>query len=109
MRDKHIDLTTNLERLEVFEDRLGVRLEALSCFLDEYGLTVNGEAHAVNGTALGQDTSLVVAAYDDAGRIVASTTHDISADDFFGLDTFEIILRVPVNLVTRVRVYPKKI
>jgi hypothetical protein len=106
-----IDVTSRIERLEVFEERLGVTLESLSAFVEDdapYYLKVYGELHTRNGTELQGSVDLVVAAYDTSGRIIGTSSHWYSADDFFGLETFEFTVALPLSQVSKVRIYPKK-
>ncbi|MCC6423750.1 MAG: hypothetical protein IT447_09760 [Phycisphaerales bacterium] len=107
------DVTMLVERLEAFEERLGVRLESLGAQLnplldDLVHLEIRGEMHPQAGTELQQDVKLVVAAYDANGRIVGTDSHLFEAGGFFGFETFEIIVQIYVNKLTRVRVYPKR-
>ena len=110
----NIDVTSRIERLEVFEERLGVTLESLSAFVEDYGtdgsvLRVRGELQTRNGTELQEDIALVVAAYDTSGRIIGtSSSHYYRVAEFFGLETFECVVMLPLSQVSKVRVYPKK-
>jgi hypothetical protein len=107
------DVTKLLERLEAFEDRLGVRLESLSVFMevigdDCVGLLVRGELHPQAGTELQQDVELIVAAYDSSSRIVGTMSQHFEASGFFGFETFEMIVEIHLNEIARVRIYPKR-
>lgn len=107
----NIDVTSKIERLEVFEERLGVMLESLSAFVDDvvpYFLWVRGELHTRNGTELQEDVELMVAAYDSSGRVIGTGTRRYLAEDFFGLETFDLGFSLPLSQVSKVRVYPKK-
>mgnify|MGYP000952840156 CR=1 FL=1 len=108
-----LDLTRHIERLEAFEDRAGVRLESLSAYVDldsesPHILRVYGELHAKDGTELPCDVTLVIAAYDDQGRVVGSTTNWYDKKDFFGLDVFEILFLVENESIRKVRIFPKR-
>ena len=66
-----IDVTSKIERLEVFEERLGVTLDNLSAFVqgsdDGSGdgfLHVYGELQTRNGTELQKNVELIAAAYE---------------------------------------------
>jgi hypothetical protein len=110
--DREGDITSKIERLELFEERLGVRLESLSAFLDPgdppFALNVYGELHPRDGTELRDNVELVVAVYDRGGRIVGTSSASFDAENFFGLETFQVFFYVPVKDIVRVRVYPKK-
>ena len=63
------DITRLIERLEAFEERAGVRLEALSAFVYKYEdlqgeiefqVVLRGEIHARNGTQIPSDVLLRV-------------------------------------------------
>jgi len=108
-----LDLTSKLERLEALEDRLGVSLSSLSAFLDKSGADtyfghVRGEMSLNAGTTLEEDLKLQVAAYDRADRIVGTACHWVGTEDFFALETFDILFQVPVSDIARIRIYPKK-
>lgn len=114
-----IDVSSKIERLEVFEERLGVSLESLSAFVEEsppgYGyimLKVRGELQPRNGTQLRQDIRLKVTAYGSSKRIIGTSSDrdapKFSVERFFGLAAFEVEFWLPVTQVSKVRVYPKK-
>lgn len=108
-----IDVTSKIERLEVFEERLGVTLESLSAFVTDQGadniyLAIRGELQTRDGTELHEDIALVVAVYDASGRIIGTSSQWYFVDGFFGLETFEFIVHLPLSQVSKVRVYPKK-
>jgi len=109
-----IDVTNKLERLEVFEERSGVRLDSLSAFLKDWGdndnifLTVSGELQSQVGTELQEDTYLVVAVYDSSGRIIGTSGLSYLSENFFGLETFDLLVNLPINEVAKIRIYPKK-
>ena len=92
----------------MFEERLGVRLEGLSAFVEGNYVTVRGELHSANGTELQQDVELVVAVYDAASRVIGRASERLYAEDFFAIETFALFVTLPVVSVARVRVYPKK-
>ena len=62
------DVTHLIERLEAFEERVGVRLEALFAHIDEYGdLTVRGEVHPREGATIKENIIVEMGAYDSLG------------------------------------------
>lgn len=114
------DQTKKLERLEAFEERLGVRIEALYANLDEgSGYTVNnkflpgiritGEIHPKEGTQLAQRIKIVADAYDLDGRVVCTeSTASFDPEIFYGYETFGIVVgRIPAAQIVKIRVYPK--
>ena len=106
------DVSALLERLEAFEDRLSLRLESLSAYLDIYddwsNLWVRGELHPKSGVHLVQPVELVVAAYDSASRVVGTTTRHFDTGSFFGFEVFEVLVIIPVTKLSRIRVYPER-
>ena len=84
------DATSLIERLEAFEDRMGVRLESVGAKVEDMGgdsvyLKVSGELHPQSGTELRQDVELVIAAYDTSSKIVGTGSRRFGAEGFFGL------------------------
>jgi hypothetical protein len=104
-------LTKGIERLEVFEEKLGIALDNLSLTIsDDYRwLTVTGEVHLAGGRSLTQDIILVAVAYDSEGSILGSDQYFVSADKFLGLDVFKIEFWAnDIGLLAkRIRVFPK--
>ena len=101
------DATHLIERLEAFEERMGVRLEALFAYIEIGYLSVNGEVHPRDGTTIQQDVEVHVDAYDSSGRLVATTQATLSADVFFGFEAFHTMVGLPIRELSKIRVYPK--
>lgn len=107
------DITAIVQRLDAFEERLGVRIEALSAFesKNEYSedadIVVRGELHSVSGTTLKQDIKLEVSAYDVEGRVIATDSDYIDSESFFGFHTFEISCDVTPGIAKKLRLVPK--
>lgn len=109
------DITNMLERLEAFEDRVGVTLEALFATMSErdeydntYEIRVKGELHPQEGTELARDVDVVVATYDTTGRVIDSSEAWFDADSFFGFEIFSERLTIDEGIpVAKVRIYPK--
>jgi hypothetical protein len=107
-----VDLTNNIERLEVFEDRSGVRLEALYCSQQrgddgDYRLSLSGEIHCSDGTELESDISLTLAIYDERGRVIETSEVTFFQSDFFGFDVFSFYEVLGNEKATRIRLFPK--
>jgi hypothetical protein len=91
------DVTNLIERLVLFEERLGVRLENLSAKITErlsslppYSrLDVMGELHVHNGMTLNQDTRLVFTIYDDSGRVIGTDHLGCFKKKFYGFEVFD--------------------
>ncbi len=102
------DVTHLIERLEAFEEQLGVSIEALYAVIDEdNGITVNGELILINGGQLSQHIEIKVSAYDSAGRVVATGQKIINKRSFLGLETFSRYLTCPSADVAKIRIYPQ--
>lgn len=101
------DLTSRIERLEAFEERCGVRLDALFAKGDGYSLKVNGELHPQDGPKLKQNVMVVVDVYDAARRLVENGGECFFAESFFGFETFSLLLVPKISDISKIRVYPK--
>jgi hypothetical protein len=109
------DITSLVQRLESFEDRAGVRIEAWSAFQEgpdddddgEVCISVFGELHTVNGTTLQDDIELSASFYDAEGRVIGIDSDYVEADSFFEFHTFAITCYVPSSSVHRIRLVPK--
>ena len=117
--DETNEITNLIERLYVFEERLSVKLTALSAWIApasyrSYQVRITGELHSQNGTNLKQPTRVIVDVYDSSGRILGTNNGEpdflesIDPDSFFGFQTFSIDAEIPIKAVTMVRVYPKR-
>jgi hypothetical protein len=106
------DVTNLLERLELFEERLNLRLEALQAryFLSTDNvpwLKVCGEAHPRDGVELKKHLTIVVDVYDSAGRVINTGSAWLSEPEkFFGFETFNIVLNI-LDQPRKIRIYPK--
>ena len=109
---RKMDITQVIERVPAFEDRLSVRLEALSAFAEgpdddgDWKILLNGELHPMGGETLDRDLEVNASAYDSSGRVVSTESNWISSDDFFGFEAFTFSFYAPVK-VAKIRLYPK--
>jgi len=99
------DVTRLIERLEAFEDRMAVRLDALFANLESGFLTVNFELHSRDGNLLKGDTQIVVTVYDVAGRLLARERDQSFANAFFGFESYSFSIHVPAQ-IAKIRVIP---
>lgn len=109
------DITSHLERMEAFEERLGVNLRGLYATMqppsecnEEYAIEINGELHPTNGSDLGHDLDIVVTLHDSNDRVLSKDTYYVDSDNFFGLEAFEVCSYSSAE-PTRIRVYPTKV
>jgi hypothetical protein len=103
-------LLGRVERLEAFEERLGVRLEGLSIRLsaESNQLTLLGEIYSRNGARLSQNTAVRVTVYDADGRVLDVDGTSFPMDDFHVFSSFEVwINHLDVSKIARLRVYPE--
>ena len=102
------DITDLIERLEAFEDRLGVNLEGLFAEVSEDGYVhVNGELHLRDGTELNQDLEIVATIYDSSGRVLNVADTGFYTDSFFGFEAFSLFMNIGNKHPAKIRVYPK--
>ena len=111
MSDKK-DITHLLERLEAFEERMEVRIEALYAILDfvtytQPAIVVRGEVHPRNGTELIEDFKLVVDLHDKAGRLLVTEDKLFLKDSFFGFQTFQFEIFLDNEEFAKFRIYPR--
>src|ERR1035441_10481548 len=102
-----LDITHLIERLEVFEERVCVRLEALFANVSDGLLTMNGELHPREGTTIKQDIELHMEAWNSSGRLVAKSESYFSGDKFFGFEVFQMRVNLPIGELSNIRVYPR--
>jgi hypothetical protein len=101
-------LELSIERLEAFEERLGVRIEGLFACIDEDNyIRINGELHSNIETHLEQNIKLMISAHDSSGRIIGFDYSSISSESFFGFEVFSECFEVHSTSVSKVRIYPR--
>ena len=101
------DITNLIQQLEAFEERLGVRIEAVSAFADDDdSITVRGELHCTDGTTLAKDVTIQLSVYDTAGRVIGTSQDYVDAESFFGFHTFEITCYDNSRAATKLRLFP---
>ncbi len=106
------DVSNLLERLEAFEDRYNVRLEALSAYMDgddgdRIDVYVRGELHPKSGVSLESDIELVVSYYDSKDRVIQTGSEHFYKETFFGFEVFEIYNSLDSKAIRRIRLFPK--
>lgn len=102
-------LLNKIERLEAFEERLGVRFENVTVKVDEDGwVEVLFELHSNNPT-LEQTIKVECVVYDIDGKILGINYSYAIKDKFFGFEVF--LLRFAenniVDKINKLRLYPK--
>ena len=102
-------LKKSIERLEMFEEKLGVKLDNISIktgaeFND---LSVLGEVYSLSKDTLTKDIVINVNLYSSEGEILGTNKCYISKEKFMGYDTFEITFyneHISLN-TNKIRVY----
>ncbi len=104
------DVSHLIERLEAFEDRLGVSLEGLYASQNTQigSIAVNGELHPLEGTELSRDVDIVVTLYDVTGRVIGTRNEHVRSKNFFGFEAFSATFFEPGGPpIAKIRIYPK--
>lgn len=102
------DLTASIERMIEVEATLGIRLNALSAFLDEDGdLKVFGEAHFTKAPTEDSSASVIVVVYDSDGRIIGKTDKYIGSTGMV-FDAFDLYVYELARPADKVRVFLRK-
>ena len=101
------DLTASIERMIEVEASLGIRLNALSAFLDADGdLKIFGEAHFTMAPDQDSSASVNVVVYDSDGIIVGKNdTYIGSAGMVF--DAFDLYVYGLPRPAAKIRIYLK--
>lgn len=109
-----MNITSCIERIEVFEENLGIVLSALSANISdeadsdgEYRYCLTGEIMSENGK-LDQNIDIKLAMYDDSGAVIKTDYAFVDSDDFMGFDVFEISGYITTNNIQKVRIFPKR-
>jgi hypothetical protein len=104
------DITHLIERLELFEERLGIRLEGLYAQISDdcRWVIVTGEVHALEGMKLNQNIKIVGAVYDNSGRVLDIVENFVFAAEFYGFKVFRLTIELPPRAnITKIRIYPE--
>lgn len=111
MREGWEDITSKVERVEMLEDHMGMRLSGIEAYFSarEHRILLVGEARSDNGFDMNTDRQFIVcvAAYDGLGRVVSRNFADWRCNEFSGSDKFGLEIRVPVDVIGKVRIYPR--
>ena len=103
-------LFNKIERLEAFEERLGVRFENISVKVNNNGwVTVFFELHT-NSTTLENIIRIECIAYDTDSQILEVEYNRAYPDTFFGFQVFRFHFAEDgiANKINKLRLYPKK-
>ena len=120
----HTDVTQTVEQLPEMEPRLKVTISGVSAFIrrDDFdndaeeesdnestiAVEVRGELAPLSGSKIGCDMEIVATVHDDQGRVIGKGSEYLDAEEFFGLECFDLSIDVPSDRIAKVKVYPKK-
>lgn len=102
----------NVERLEMMEEKCGVSIEGVFAVFEEHDadsryLTVTAEIQAVSGTTIEESIDVIITAYNSEGKVIATGSDYIDANDFFSLSPIDICIDI-IEKPVKIRIYPKK-
>jgi hypothetical protein len=104
-------LLNKIERLEAFEERLGVRFENISVKVESNdSFRVFFELYSNSGTNLDEHVFIEFVVYDNDGQILKVLTHVANKDDFFAFQIFQFACWEDsiIDKVGKIRIFPKK-
>ena len=102
-------LNESLERLEIFEEKLGVRLDNVSVKVNDNlnTLWVFGELYSTEGDMLSESVQINVNLYGKDGTIIEKEDRFVNDESFLGYESFKIQFfeRDIALLTNKVRIY----
>lgn len=107
------DVTNLIEKLELFEERAGIRIEAMSAFVEKKSsdpyrsIQVHGEIYPSQGIELNNDVLIKMMVYDSMGRMVKTSEELYKANDFYGFEAISIWDYIPQVNISKIRIIPK--
>lgn len=114
--DTYVKQIQNIERLEIMEDKYGVRFEGVNATFQLYNentgqvvIDVYGEIQALNGTGIVDDLSISAIVYGSDGKVLGSYSTSIESDKFFALCPIRMIFFIGnYQEPAKLRIYPTK-
>lgn len=103
-------LLKKIERLEAFEERVGVKFENISVTVSSSDIIwIYLEVHPVGGNSIAESLYIECTIYDSDNHIITSKSNILSASSFFGFEvvSFAIQENDIVNRINKIRIYPK--
>ncbi len=113
-------LMDKIERIEAFEEKLGIRYDSISVIVDyldfyddPWAIKILGDVieHENGNLANFQNWNIetVVNLYDDENRIIASGGSSFQVRDYLGFTTFEVYFNEieSIEEIKRIRIYPR--
>lgn len=106
------NLLNRIERLEAFEERLGVSYQNISIKIDneQNWFTLFYELHSKTGTTLNEHLYIHCTLYDKDGLIITEDSGIISCKTFFGFQVIKTRFQQDgiAKDVSKIRIYPSK-
>jgi len=112
--DIRVKQINNIERLEVMEEKFGVRFEGLNATyelsnIEKYEVHVYGEMQALNGSGIAEDLRICATIYSSDGTVLGVGSDTVLTDDFFALCPVFVIAYIGLHHEpVKVRIYPTK-
>jgi len=100
-----------IERLEVFEERLGVSIQSVSININDATNwpTLFCELHSSNGTAINEWITVDCILYDKDGLVISEAKKMIDPKKFFAFEVIKLqFTDVIAEEISKIRLYPKK-
>lgn len=99
-------LKESIERIESFEEELGIRIENLSVSVDDYSMNVLGDFFCDKSEYYTMIT-LNTTYYDIENNILGEDYYQIFFEDFLGFETFKISCsNIDLSKIHKIRLYP---
>lgn len=99
-------LKESIERIESFEEELGIKIENLSVIADDDSIHIMGDFFCDKMDSY-YNLYLNTTYYDVENNIIGTESTGISGDDFLGFETFDIFkIGIDVSKINKIRLYP---
>ncbi|MHA6279027.1 hypothetical protein ACXYMT_02510 [Salinimicrobium sp. CAU 1759] len=102
-------LFKRIERLEMFEERMGIKIEKLTLQVPyEDWLRLYFEVHPIKGMTLKESIHIEAVVYDSDGNIIQMTHTVLITEKFYAFEVCKLTFTdLNLNNISRVRLYPK--
>lgn len=106
------DILKKIERLEAFEERLGVHFDHLSIEVNDSfneWAYLHGEIHSDNGSTIDKNIHIIGVIYDTTGLIIDQKNHYIDCNKFYGFEVFTLSFQQDgiASKIGKIRIFPK--
>jgi hypothetical protein len=100
-----VEITDLVERLELIEERFGLRFDAIYADYDlerPYPLEINFDVLS-DGQELEDSRSVITSVYNEKGQLIATDTTYVIPGSFVGIESFSRL--IDCALPARIRIY----